>query len=67
MGKPWVSEKGPTCKCGGPTIVTGSEEDGWVLMCIIHTKAEGAFWDLPPTKPDDLPDDPEKWPDMLFA
>jgi len=66
---PWVdNEPGPTCRgCGDQTIVKVTSEGEAVLLCLLHTPEEAACWPLPSEKPDNLPDDPEKWPPMLFG
>ena len=68
MSKPWVeNERGPSCRCGeGPTIVKLSATGPPILWCLQHYGGEGAFWKLPPEKPDGLPDDPEQWPEFLW-
>jgi hypothetical protein len=55
-------EKGPTCTCGWPTTVMLLTEDGRQqarLLCIGHTKAEGASWALPSERK------PDGWPDTV--
>lgn len=58
MKSKWINkEPGPTCTCGNPTWVRVGKEGWATLLCVLHTPAEGAFFDLPSEKPD-------KWPNM---
>ena len=59
----WTNnEDGPTCYgCGYPTVVKVFEEDGKekaILLCLFHTKEEGACWSLPSEHK------PEGWPKL---
>lgn len=69
MGKLWIeNEDGPSCRCGeGKTIVKLCANKPPILWCLQHYDGEGAAFELPKEKPDDLPDDPEKWPEILFG
>ena len=47
-------EEGPKCCCGWPTRV--SIVDGKpMLWCFGHSDEAGAWWPLPPEKPDNWP------------
>lgn len=53
----WTNgEPGPNCFCGKETFVI-VDDYGISLMCLFHTKSEGASFALPNERP-------EKWPDM---
>ena len=57
MSTKWQrAEPGPTCGCGAPTMVH-FEDERPMLLCIFHTKAEGAMFSLPSERP-------ERWPDL---
>ena len=68
MSKSWVeNEVGPSCRCGeGSTVVKLNSTGHAILWCLLHHDGEGASWELPPEKPDGLPDDPEQWPEFLW-
>jgi hypothetical protein len=53
----WIDhEAGPKCCCGGPTFVHLHEGKA-SLICMFHTREEGAFFLLPKAKP-------AKWPGL---
>lgn len=55
----WIdNEAGPTCTCGGPTVVKVSDRAAPLLLCLFHTAAAGAVWTLPADRPDDWPNSP---------
>lgn len=63
----WVNnESGPTCQCGDPTLVKQATDGKWMLVCLTHTAAEGASWQLPKRPPRGLPDSPNDWPAFLW-
>jgi hypothetical protein len=52
MSRPWVdNEDGPDCTCGDPTVVK-AHPNGYILLCLFHTGAEGQFMKLPEEAPD---------------
>lgn len=56
----WIDkEKGPTCFCGMPTVVSvGRDEKEAYLLCVFHDAAAGVMFPLP------LDGRPENWPNM---
>ena len=54
----WQKEKGPSCFCGAPTIVTfiaDGERKLPTLLCFLHEKEAGATFPLPKERPDNWP------------
>lgn len=59
----WVdNEEGPTCVCGGPTMVKVNDLNAPVLLCLFHTADAGVVWSLPGERPADWP---ENWKDHV--
>jgi hypothetical protein len=53
-------EPGPQCFCGKPTVVVLFNENEPALMCMFHTKGEGATFNLPLEKAEWWPTPPTR-------